>query len=110
MLKTVLKYLRDINPRAKVKELSQNTNIPPKVIIMFIKEGKLNLSLYCARCGTKLKSIYGKQYCDDCSEYLKEILSESIFKTNSKKTKNPDKNTLKSNYYGLGKKYKKFIV
>ncbi len=64
---TVEKYLRE-NPGATVAEIAQNTEVDEKVILKFIKEGRLkevevSVNLKCEACG---KPIASGRLCPAC--------------------------------------------
>lgn len=73
---TVKQYLWD-NPGASIADISEATEVDEKKIIIYLREGRLQLTpgqtgiiLRCERCET---IIYSGRYCDDC---VKEISKE----------------------------------
>lgn len=69
MFDIVREYVRD-NPNANVMETSEATGVPEKVIMQFLRDGRLlsgsvSIALDCQSCG---KPISAGQYCPDCLE------------------------------------------
>ncbi|MGQ9747738.1 MAG: MerR family transcriptional regulator [Candidatus Caldatribacteriaceae bacterium] len=72
------------HPRAKLEEASQGTGVDKKIILQFLKEGRLQLSLseeeflkeglFCERCG---KPILQGKLCVECRQKLGLIVSHS---------------------------------
>jgi len=61
------------NPRANITIISENTGVDEKVILEFLREGRLVLSsnagLKCEKCGAPIET---GRLCDDCKWQLKE--------------------------------------
>lgn len=72
----VRKYIYD-NPHANVVEISQETDVPERDILYFLKEGRLSIAegdgmLLCENCG---RSIITGRYCDHCKKIFEKELS-----------------------------------
>lgn len=68
----------DEHPSAKVSELSQELEIKEKVIMDFIRQGRIMLKeavITCNNCG---KPINGGDMCDECKSNIGGKLSEAI--------------------------------
>lgn len=71
------------HPRVKLEEASQETGVDKKVILQFLKEGRLQLSLsedeflreglFCERCG---KPILQGKLCVECRQKLGLLVSD----------------------------------
>ena len=66
----------DKNKFVTIKELADNTEVDEKIILMFLKEGRLSLEkgsgLTCENCGT---SISQGRYCENCFSDLQKDLN-----------------------------------
>ena len=72
---TVKKYIYD-HPDANVVEISEDTGIAEKMILRFLREGRLSLDtavdiLNCERCGAP---ITGGRFCGKCQSMLESLL------------------------------------
>jgi len=103
--KTVYSFLKDQKKRqATIAEIVEGTGVEEKLIIKFVREGRLrpsefpNLSYPCERCGTAITT--GK-YCKKCiSEMRKELqMHESSEKVSQ------EKNEIDT-YYAINKRDK----
>ncbi|MDI3543388.1 MAG: uncharacterized protein PWP57_993 [Candidatus Atribacteria bacterium] len=78
-------------PEKKLEEISEETGVDKKVILDFLREGRLQLSeiqgekeaslLTCERCG---KPITTGRFCEDCKKKLASILSPDETKPSSR--------------------------
>ena len=78
-------------PEKKLEEISEGTEVDKKVILDFIREGRLQLAeieveegsalLVCERCG---KPITTGRFCEDCRKKLAAILSPDEDKSSSR--------------------------
>lgn len=72
MFDVVRDYVRN-NPNANVIEVSEATEVPQRIIMQFLRDGRLlssadsALSLECHSCGEPITS---GQYCDDCAQRM----------------------------------------
>jgi flagellar operon protein (TIGR03826 family) len=78
MFKLVREYIYD-NPNASIPEVAEETEVPEKKILKFLREGKLELKedsgfmLDCERCGTAIST---GRFCNKCAmEMEKEFKS-----------------------------------
>lgn len=60
------------NPNARVEEISEETGVEPKMIMQFLREGRLELkvadgSITCEKCGVPISS---GRLCHTCSQSL----------------------------------------
>ncbi len=77
------------NPAANVVEISQKTGVPEKVILDFLKEGRLTIDennglLLCEQCG---RSISTGRLCAACSRRLEHELKSAYVPPSAKKVK-----------------------
>ncbi len=78
---TVYQFIRRRENRmATLQQVTESTGVDEKLILRFIKEGRLQLSKFpnlgypCAKCGQKIRE--GK-LCDDCTKSLRaDIMNE----------------------------------
>ncbi|MDR3238906.1 MAG: hypothetical protein LBT44_02310 [Clostridiales bacterium] len=74
-----LKDFIDENPSCHLKELAETTQVSPKLILRFIREGRLEISrgmqgeIRCERCN---KPITRGRYCDKCRLDIKQCVDE----------------------------------
>lgn len=67
------------NPGADVMEISEQTKVPSRIILDFLRQGRLALEadsqmLTCERCGTGIKR---GRYCEDCAGMLSNDLDRA---------------------------------
>lgn len=85
MFEIVRDYIRE-HPSANVIEVSTMTEVPQRIIMHFLRDGRLlsssdsAITLECESCGT---SITSGQYCDSCAqrmakEFQGRIKQESV--------------------------------
>lgn len=91
----VKKYIYD-NPHANVVTISQDTEVPVRDILYFLKEGRLSIEkgdglLLCENCG---RSISTGRFCDRCKNMFEKELSAVCVKPEAKKERTSE---------GLGK-------
>lgn len=94
-LRIVKDYLYD-NPKATIKNVSEDTEVSHSKILKFLREEKIeiaegseNMILDCERCG---KAIRSGRYCDKCVNELKnEFKSMADSMTEAKKPKETPK-------------------
>lgn len=79
----VREYIYD-NPNSDIQTISEETGVPVKKILNFLKEGRLevrdentNLLLACERCGKPIKS---GRFCDRCIVEMKRELKSAASK------------------------------
>ena len=111
MLNTIRRYLRD-NPKAKLDEVSENTGIDKRFINKSIREGRLDLTIRCGKCGIKIKNTHGRKYCSTCAELVKKGIMSSAERLAMERDVRDKKiielkqkninNTLRKSLYGLG--------
>ncbi|MDR5659768.1 MerR family transcriptional regulator [Serpentinicella sp. ANB-PHB4] len=94
--KKVKDYLYD-NPGASISEVSEETEVPEKQILKYLREARIeiredsNYLLDCERCGTGIKS---GRYCDKCAGEMRREFGAAIKpKTESKKEESKKTNT-----------------
>lgn len=83
--KVVRDYLYD-NPDAMIDQVCEDTKIPERVIMYFLKDGRIRMSkasglLKCERCGAAIET--GK-LCDDCAVKVGAAIGESLGRLNSR--------------------------
>lgn len=88
----IKKYLQQ-NPNAGVAEIAEETEVDEKVILHFLREGRLELAktdafLKCVNCSAPIAS---GRYCQKCSLSLSNTLNSAISKAASKQTPNETK-------------------
>ena len=71
MFEIVREYVRD-HPNANVIEVSTATEVPQRIIMHFLRDGRLitssdSLVMECQSCGI---SISSGQYCDSCAQRM----------------------------------------
>lgn len=79
------------HPKARLEEVSEATGVDRKVILEFLKEGRLQIAesaepvveLFCERCG---KPIASGRLCDDCRRKVVQLV-QSI---EERKSRGPD--------------------
>lgn len=116
MLSEVRNFLRD-NPQAKLSTVSEETDVPMKMINRFIREGQLNLMVRCGKCGIKIKNTGGKKYCNSCAVLVKKGIMSSSERMSMEKQVRDDKikeleqkqtnNSLRKSLYGLSSTHNK---
>lgn len=77
--KLIKEYLYQ-NPRASVEEVSKETGIDEKLILHFLREGRLEMvsadgSLLCEKCGAPITS---GRLCKKCSDTLAQALGSVL--------------------------------
>ena len=79
--KIVKEYLYD-NPGADIKQVSKDTEVAIKKILMYLKEGRIviqegseNTALACERCS---KAINMGRFCDSCIAKMQKEFSGAI--------------------------------
>ena len=74
--KLVAIFLRD-NPRATLDDIRRGTGIEEKVILRFLKEGRLSVkifrSLSCENCGLPIEK---GMYCENCRKELSKKIKK----------------------------------
>ncbi len=75
----VRKYIYD-NPTVKVEDVAEETEVPLKTILQFLKEGRLQLKsadglLACEKCGI---AITTGTMCENCKKNLASALQSSV--------------------------------
>lgn len=68
----------DEHPHAKVVELSEELEIPEKVILNFIKEGRILVReaiIKCLQCG---KPVYSGSICDECKKNIGSQINKAV--------------------------------
>lgn len=86
----VKEFLRQ-HPKARLEEVSEATGVDKKVILEFLKEGRLQVAegmeplveLFCERCG---KPITSGRLCDDCRKKVAQLIQSA----EEKKPRGPD--------------------
>ena len=74
------RFLQD-NPKSSITEASEASEVPPKRILRYIREGRLvvpegsPLELRCAQCGV---NIYEGIYCSSCSKKMAGNLAGAL--------------------------------
>ncbi|MCS7242475.1 MAG: MerR family transcriptional regulator [Candidatus Caldatribacterium sp.] len=79
------------HPKARLEEVSEATGVDKKVILEFLKEGRLQIAegigpvveLFCERCG---KPIVSGRLCDECRRKVAQLIQN----TGEKKSRGPD--------------------
>ena len=79
MFVKVRDYIWD-NPKANVKEVSDETGVEEKIILEFLREGRIELTtesigFSCERCNTPIKS---GRYCDSCAKKMATELKKGL--------------------------------
>ncbi len=79
MFVTVREYIWE-NPDANVPEVSEETGIDEKIILEFLREGRLELKkesigLPCERCGAPIRT---GRYCEKCTRELDVELKKGL--------------------------------
>ncbi|WDV46117.1 MerR family transcriptional regulator [Clostridiaceae bacterium M8S5] len=107
----VFKVVRDYiyeNPTASIQKISEDTEVPVKKILGYLKEGRLeirnadnNLLLNCERCG---KPISTGRYCDRCAVEMSNVFQQAIRGSNPKKVEKKD---TKSDRMFISNRFKK---
>lgn len=87
---TVKDYIWD-NPRASMQEIVEETGVNEKLILRFLKEGRLELDnseglILCESCG---KPITTGTMCRACKERLSKIMDGALPQPAAKKEKTP---------------------
>ena len=93
MFEVVRDYVRN-NPHANVIEVSNATEVPQRIIMQFLRDGRLlssdsALSLECHSCGEPITS---GQYCDSCAQRMAKE-----FQGRFKQEENPKKASTSEN-------------
>ncbi len=75
------------NPHANVVEITQETQVPEKVILSYLKEGRLTIAedsglLLCENCN---RSISTGRFCKECSRKLEYELRSAYTEPKEKK-------------------------
>lgn len=93
-------------PEKKLEEISEETGVDKKVILDFIREGRLQLAeiqgegefalLTCERCG---KSIVTGRFCEDCRKKLAALLSSDGDKPSSRSLDEDKLSSRSPNFY-----------
>lgn len=83
-------YLYD-NPYASIEEVSENTEVPNKLIIQFLKDGRLSIVnatglLRCEQCGT---SIDTGRFCAKCTQKIEERMVKPFMAAQKNKANKP---------------------
>lgn len=78
----VRKYIKE-NPDKTITEVAEATDVTPKKIMKFIKDGKIDVSsssirASCEACG---KPILAGRYCDSCAANITKGLTSGISKS-----------------------------
>lgn len=84
---TVKEYVYD-HSDANVFDISNETGVPEKTVLEFLREGRLSMSgadLHCEECGA---SITTGRYCSECQNKLEIILKSAYRPPASKKESN----------------------
>ncbi len=74
-----IKVFIEENPMCRISELAEGTGVPPKRILRYIKEGRLEISkgmrdeVKCDKCG---KPINTGRYCDACIIEINQTVNE----------------------------------
>ncbi len=79
------------HPRARLEEVSEATGVDKKVILEFLREGRLQVTegteplfeLFCERCG---KPIASGRLCDECRSKVVQLIQSA----EEKKPRGPD--------------------
>lgn len=92
----------DENPDANVIEVSEATEIEEDIILMFLREGRLELKqpglgLTCDRCGNPIKS---GRYCDACTDEMKREFSKDL-RSAEKRTEGSSRSSRQMHSYGF---------
>ncbi len=85
--KVVKSYLYD-HPDANVFEISTETGVAEKMVLNFLKEGRLAINeadsiLLCERCGIPVST---GRYCRKCQEQLEDALNGALKTDPAKRT------------------------
>ncbi|KPU26438.1 MerR family transcriptional regulator [Caloranaerobacter sp. TR13] len=91
------------NPGANIQLVSEETGVPVKKILRYLREGRLelkdeynNLILACERCGKPIKT---GRFCDKCVVELQRELKGAVAKNESiRKNKEKDKMYIAERY------------
>lgn len=73
-------YLRE-NPKSNIAKITSDTNISPKIITKFLREGRLEITeglqdfLTCQSCG---KPINSGRFCSDCASKKSKNIQSAI--------------------------------
>ncbi len=75
---TVKNYLYD-HPDANVFEITKETGVAEKIVLSFLKEGRLSMNttegiLVCEKCGMPISA---GRFCSDCQNMLESALSSA---------------------------------
>ena len=87
IFESVRKYLED-NPNCSMAALAEATDVSPKKILRYIREGRIEISndggidLRCAQCGKPIKK---GRYCDQCVISINQEVGE-LFKKKKSET------------------------
>lgn len=76
---SIRNYLYD-HPDATVVEVVENTQVEEKIVLHFLKEGRLEMKnatglLTCEKCG---KPIATGRLCDSCKKNMSQVLNKAI--------------------------------
>lgn len=79
------------NPNARVEEISEETGVEPKMIMQFLREGRLELkvadgSLVCEKCGIPISS---GRMCHTCSQSLSNNIASVLPKSPEQQKQKP---------------------
>ncbi|MFV0441498.1 MAG: hypothetical protein ACK5LV_09445 [Lachnospirales bacterium] len=90
MYDIVYEFLVD-NPNKTIQEIADETNVPEKIIIKFVRDGRFlgsvdfeAIKIPCAKCGI---DILTGMYCEDCQMEMKSNLKGAMTSKNTKKKK-----------------------
>jgi len=87
------------NPGVSVQDVEEETKVPAKKIIEYLRQGKLevkgdgNYLLSCEKCGVSIKSGH---YCEKCTKEVHDSLSGAANSLKPQKTLLKKSNTNKS--------------
>lgn len=112
MVLEVRNYIKN-NPNQSLKIVSEETGVDIKYINRFIREGRVDLSINCKKCGTKMKSTQGNSLCNTCKQLVarnimsnterlameRQVCSEKIKELQQRETNN----SMRKSLYGLGR-------
>lgn len=114
MLLRVKEYLRK-SPKARITEVEEETGVSIKFINRFIREGRLELTLKCQKCGSKMKSSMGNTMCPRCKDLIRKDIMSSSERLDMEKKVTEEKvkelqqqqvnNSLRKTLYGLKSKH-----
>ena len=82
---TVKEYLYD-HPNADLLETTRETGVPEKIVLGFLREGRLSVSgmsdmLKCEECDAPISS---GRFCPDCQNKLEQMLSSAYRRRKSR--------------------------